>query len=68
VLVKRLMTKAQIDFIKAMAAHPWPTRNLTEDQLGAGQASKSFLDNCHENMLVRNKMLAYHEALVDQHE
>jgi hypothetical protein len=59
VLVKRLvtMTKAQIDFIKAMATHPCPTRNLTEDQLA--MHPKSFQYSYRQDIRIRNTRLAY---------
>jgi hypothetical protein len=68
VLVKRLMTmtKAQIDFVKAMATHPCPTRNLTEDQLA--ERPESFQYSYRQDILIRNTRLAYLEALIDQQE
>ena len=67
-MVKRLVTitKAQIDFIKAMATHPCPTRNLTEDQLA--MHPKSFQYSYRQDIRIRNTRLAYLDALIYQQE
>ncbi|OQU90407.1 hypothetical protein SORBI_3002G403833 [Sorghum bicolor] len=68
VLVKKLttITKAQIDFTRAMATHPCPSRNLTEDQLA--KYSESFQRSYRLDILLRDTRLAYLEALIDQQE
>ncbi|XP_021310125.1 uncharacterized protein LOC110433001 [Sorghum bicolor] len=68
VLVKklRMMTKAQIDFIRAMATQPCATSNLTEDQLA--EYPESFQCSMRQSILVRHTRLAYMEALIDQQE
>jgi hypothetical protein len=68
VLVKRLvkMTKAQIDFVKAMVTHPCPTRNLTEDQLA--EHPESFQYSYRQDIRIRNTRFAYLFALIDQQE